>query len=321
FNRDGFYVIEDFLTPEETEELHKTGKTLCIEAPKENRKIFSTTNSESNQNRENYFLESGDKIRYFFEKDAVGQEGELLVDPLHALNKVGHALHTDHPTFNKFTFSNRVKEICWQLGYRRPAVPQKNAVLEFLILETEMLCRKLITSAQKRVFPSSILIFRGTKTKVVPNLHGAETKVVVPEKTLINKFFGKYLLITNTVSSGLLMIAGDVICQEIEFRRGELKKRYDYKRIWQMFLVGSLQGPMHHWFYGWLARIMPEATVKNAVKKILWDQFVMSPACILMFFYPACLLENKPFHEATKEIKDKFLTVYVVSKKLISFKY
>lgn len=124
FNRDGFYVIEDFLTPEETEELHKTGKTLCIEAPKENRKIFSTTNSESNQNRENYFLESGDKIRYFFEKDAVGQEGELLVDPLHALNKVGHALHTDHPTFNKFTFSNRVKEICWQLGYRRPAVPQ-----------------------------------------------------------------------------------------------------------------------------------------------------------------------------------------------------
>lgn len=81
----------------------------------------------------------------------------------------------------------------------------------------------------------------------------------------------------------------------------------------QMFIVGSLQGPMHHFFYGWLARIMPQATVKNAMKKILWDQLVMSPACILMFFYPACLLEKKPFNEATQEIKEKFLTVYVVS--------
>lgn len=80
-----------------------------------------------------------------------------------------------------------------------------------------------------------------------------------------------------------------------------------------MFLVGSLQGPMHHYFYGWLAKIMPQATVKNAVKKILWDQLVMSPACILVFFYPACLLEKKPFHEATQEIKKKFLTVYVVT--------
>lgn len=80
-----------------------------------------------------------------------------------------------------------------------------------------------------------------------------------------------------------------------------------------MFLVGSLQGPMHHYFYGWLAKIMPQSTIKNALKKILWDQLVMSPACILMFFYPASLLERKPFHEATQEIKEKFLTVYVVS--------
>ncbi|KAL5284625.1 MPV17L2 family protein [Megaselia abdita] len=174
-----------------------------------------------------------------------------------------------------------------------------------------MLCRKLITSAPRRFLPGSILVLRSAKTKVVPNLHG-ETKVVEQKKaTLVSKFFGKYLLLTNTVSSGLLMIAGDVICQEIEFRRGELKERYDVKRIWQMFLVGSLQGPMHHYFYGWLARMMPQATVKNAMKKILWDQFIMSPACILMFFYPACLLEKKPFSEATQEIKDKFLTVYV----------
>lgn len=170
---------------------------------------------------------------------------------------------------------------------------------------------KLITSAPRRFVPSSIIL-RNAKSKVVPNQH-VQNKAVEPQTTLVSKFFGKYLLLTNTVSSGFLMIAGDVICQEIEYRKGDLKERYDFKRIWQMFLVGSLQGPMHHYFYGWLAKIMPQATVKNALKKILWDQFVMSPACILMFFYPACLLEKKPFYEATLEIKEKFLTVYVVS--------
>ena len=41
-----------------------------------------------------------------------------------ALNKVGHALHTEHPVFRKYTFDNRVRELCWQLGFQRPAVSQ-----------------------------------------------------------------------------------------------------------------------------------------------------------------------------------------------------
>lgn len=40
------------------------------------------------------------------------------------MNKVGHALHTDHPVFRKYTFDNRIRELCWQLGFQRPAVPQ-----------------------------------------------------------------------------------------------------------------------------------------------------------------------------------------------------
>lgn len=92
-----------------------------------------------------------------------------------------------------------------------------------------MLCSKLITSASRRFIPGSILIVRNAKTKVT-NLNEAN-KVLEPQTTLVGKFFGKYLLLTNTVSSGLLMIAGDVICQEIEYRRGDLKERYDCTRI------------------------------------------------------------------------------------------
>jgi phytanoyl-CoA hydroxylase len=41
-----------------------------------------------------------------------------------ALNKVGHALAVEHPVFRKYTFDNRVRELCWQLGFQRPAVAQ-----------------------------------------------------------------------------------------------------------------------------------------------------------------------------------------------------
>lgn len=60
-----------------------------MEAPKESRKVFSAVTTNDVQNKDNYFIESGDKIRYFFEAGALGKDGELLVDPLNALNKVG----------------------------------------------------------------------------------------------------------------------------------------------------------------------------------------------------------------------------------------
>jgi phytanoyl-CoA hydroxylase len=41
-----------------------------------------------------------------------------------SLNKVGHSLAVDHPVFKKYTFDNRIRELCWQLGFQRPAVAQ-----------------------------------------------------------------------------------------------------------------------------------------------------------------------------------------------------
>lgn len=97
---------------------------MATEAPQESRTIFSTTNSTDAQSKANYFIESGDKVRYFFEEGALNAEGELLVDPAIALNKVGHALHAEHPVFKKVTQSDRVREMCWQLGFQKPAVAQ-----------------------------------------------------------------------------------------------------------------------------------------------------------------------------------------------------
>lgn len=117
-------MIENFISPEEVDELITAGTELSKQAPKDDRKVFSASDASESQNREQYFLNSGDKVCYFYEAGAIDAKGELVVDPTIALNKIAHALHTEHEVFKKITFDDRVREVCWSLGFRVPAIPQ-----------------------------------------------------------------------------------------------------------------------------------------------------------------------------------------------------
>lgn len=125
--------------------------------------------------------------------------------------------------------------------------------------------------------------------------------------------FGKYLLHTNIISSGVLMLIGDLMSQEIEYRKGLIKERYDWLRTGKMFLVGTIQGPIHHYFYAWLDQRHVGATLKITTIKILYDQFIMSPVCIAAFFYPAGWLDGQSTAACTNELLSKFPKVYAVS--------
>lgn len=62
------------------------------------------------------------------------------------------------------------------------------------------------------------------------------------------KLFGKYLLLTNTVSSGFLMYIGEIMAQCIEGKRGQNNEIiFDKDRIKQLTVVGISQGPLHHY--------------------------------------------------------------------------
>lgn len=63
--------------------------------------MFSTTEQE--QTSDKYFLESGDKIRFFFEQRAFNADGALRQDKTQSLNKIGHALHDLDPVFDAFS--------------------------------------------------------------------------------------------------------------------------------------------------------------------------------------------------------------------------
>nr|XP_018906257.1 PREDICTED: phytanoyl-CoA dioxygenase domain-containing protein 1 homolog [Bemisia tabaci] len=123
FFSDGFLVIEDFFNDEEVTELKKAGLELTQNALSESKKtVFNTINLE--QNKETYFLESSDKISYFFEEGALGENGELLVDVSKSLNKVAHALHWLHPIFRQATFHPKVKQLSSEIGLVEPRVVQ-----------------------------------------------------------------------------------------------------------------------------------------------------------------------------------------------------
>ncbi|XP_059059802.1 phytanoyl-CoA dioxygenase domain-containing protein 1 [Achroia grisella] len=124
-DEDGYLVLEDFLRPAECDELKAAGEELTQNLPDEGQKsLFSTKETGKQQLRDKYFLESNDNISYFFEVDALDSEGKLTVDPSIALNKVGHALHLQHQIFRCYTYSDRVKMVCRQLGLKEPAVVQ-----------------------------------------------------------------------------------------------------------------------------------------------------------------------------------------------------
>lgn len=62
--------------------------------------IFNATNDEkSRQRADKYFLESGDKIRFFLEKDALDEKGNLRYSREMSLNKIGHGNLSIHKSF------------------------------------------------------------------------------------------------------------------------------------------------------------------------------------------------------------------------------
>ena len=115
FKSDGFLVLEGFNTEKECDVLMKRAEELALGFNYDGHpSVFQT--SDQARTTDDYFLSSGDKIAFFFEKDAFDPSGKLKNTLFHSLNKIGHAMHDLDPVFNAFSRSPQMKQLAAELG-------------------------------------------------------------------------------------------------------------------------------------------------------------------------------------------------------------
>ncbi|XP_040600995.1 phytanoyl-CoA dioxygenase domain-containing protein 1 isoform X3 [Mesocricetus auratus] len=128
FQEDGFLLLEGFLTAEECVAMQeRIGEIVAeMDVPLHCRTEFSTQEDEQlrTQGNTDYFLSSGDKVRFFFEKGVFDKKGNFLVPPEKSVNKIGHALHAHEPVFRSVTHSPKVQALIRSLGLQLPVVVQ-----------------------------------------------------------------------------------------------------------------------------------------------------------------------------------------------------
>lgn len=130
FYRDGYIKIPGFLSKDEADSLLARSKQLLDQFDPENHPLTKFTTSDHDHVGDEYFLESGDKIRYFLEEDAVGADGRLTRDKTKAINKIGHGLHLLDSVFRKVTLENeKLRSVVKDLRFHHDPVALQSMVI------------------------------------------------------------------------------------------------------------------------------------------------------------------------------------------------
>jgi len=141
WNNRGFLIIENFYSNEECDNLRNRADLLVKDFnPESVQSIFDTKNQENVNDR--YFLESGDKIRFFFEDKAFDQKGKLINKKELVINKIGHALHDLDDDFFKFSHRLDLDQIAKAIGINNPLLMQSMYIFKQPNIGGEVVCHQ-----------------------------------------------------------------------------------------------------------------------------------------------------------------------------------
>jgi phytanoyl-CoA hydroxylase len=123
FVRDGYTVLPGFRSPALIAKLRAAAEAIVSDFdPGSQRSVFST--DEQSHQSDDYFLNSGDKVRCFFEDEAFDTQGRLIVEKDRAINKIGHAMHDLDPAFMAFSHGADLASVARDVGLGQAHVYQ-----------------------------------------------------------------------------------------------------------------------------------------------------------------------------------------------------
>jgi phytanoyl-CoA hydroxylase len=141
FEKDGYLVLRDFVEAETCDRLRERAEQLVRDFdPRGIVSIFST--HEQTRTSDDYFLDSGDKIRFFFEENAFNDNGSLRQTKEHSINKIGHALHDLDSVFDKFSRRADIHSLVRELGFRDPLLLQSMYIFKQPNIGGEVSCHQ-----------------------------------------------------------------------------------------------------------------------------------------------------------------------------------
>jgi len=109
------------------------------------------------------------------------------------------------------------------------------------------------------------------------------------------------------VSQQLVTQARRTLREPVEERKWDLS--VDWPGVGTVTLVGcAIFGPINHYWYTFLDKLIVGTSFKNVVKKVIVDQLSL-PIPIMVFFTAMSIMRAKP--DILEELKAKFLSTYI----------
>ncbi|XP_071038338.1 phytanoyl-CoA dioxygenase domain-containing protein 1 [Parasteatoda tepidariorum] len=130
YRKNGCCKIENFLDQSELDDMQK-GLSDALKHMTDDLHVYSSYNNPKSKEDLEYYINSGDKVAYFFENDAFDEDGNLTVkDKQKALNKIAYALHWWNPNFKRISFNQKIKDLLRALEYKDPAICQSMLIFK-----------------------------------------------------------------------------------------------------------------------------------------------------------------------------------------------
>ena len=141
YDNKGFLIVEGFAEERECDELRARASELVQQfEPAHIVSIFST--HEQNRVADEYFMTSGDKIRFFFEENAFHADGTLKQPKERSINKIGHGLHDLDPVFSEFSRSAKIRQLAAAIGFAQSYLVQSMYIFKQPNIGGEVSCHQ-----------------------------------------------------------------------------------------------------------------------------------------------------------------------------------